>query len=1112
MDVGTWLRSFGFDQHAAAFEENGVDAALLRELTNEDLKDLGVTRLAERKRLLKAIADLSALTDETLGAASSAERRQLSVMFCDLVGSTELSTRLDPEEFGNVIRSYQDACTNAVAGHGGTVAKYMGDGVLVYFGYPRAQEDDAERAVNAGLAVVDAVGDLAADATPLRARVGIATGLVVVGEQLGEGMAQEQAAVGETPNLAARLESLAQPGTVVISDTTYRLTGRRFRAEDLGRHTVKGFAEPVQAWHVTGIDTDVTRFEATRAAGGLTPLVGREREIELLIDCWNKARAGRGQVVLLSGEAGIGKSRVARALQEHLEGEPHIRLRYNCSPQHTNSALYPIVAQLKAASGFARDDTVDQRFDKLETVLAQSTDDARAVAPVLAALMSLPSEHRYGTLEMEPQEQKEATFAVLEAQLDGLTAREPVAMYLEDLHWVDPTTLELFDRLVHRIESLPVLLLVTFRPEFEVPWTPDESLHAIALNRLGRSQVARVIDGITGGQRLPDDVVEEIHARTDGVPLFVEELTKSLLESGLLRDEGTRYAIDGSIRDLRVPATLQESLLARLDRLAPIKEVAQVGAALGRTFSHSVLSAVVGLPETQLRDALVQLEDAELLFRRGRPPEATYRFKHALVQDAAYQSMLRSTRAQLHNRIARVLQEQFPDSAEAAPDQLAHHLSEAGETDAAIAAWRRAAQRAVDLAALAEAEAQLRRALDLLQSLPEDADRASNELDLRIEFGQVLMATKGYMAVETEQNFAHALDLCEEVGAIARTFPVLYGRWSSLYASGQVRSCKELAERILRLAKDHSDDGVLALAHRVTGTASMVCGNPKEGVAHFRRGLALYDPDRHVPLAKRYGQDVGISVQCGLSLALWHLGLLDEARSWGNAAIERARQLGHANTLAYALVHVGCALPIMNQDWETAQNQTDELSRLATDHDMGMWRLFCDMAHAAIRARQNPGAAHNSHLRQTIAALGEQIKFEVWTPVFLCWLAEAQAAAGQVTEGMATLDEVQNRIDTWGERWALSEVCRLHGVLLLTRRDNDPAEAVDCLRQAMRVSGEMEEHIYRLRAATNLAEYLRDEGDASQARAVLQPVYGAFTEGFDQPIVASAQAVLDTLP
>lgn len=445
--------------------------------------------------------------------------------------------------------------------------------------------------------------------------------------------------------------------------------------------------------------------------------MGRERELDVILDSWRSARAGRGQVVLLSGEAGIGKSRIAQALQEHLAKESHIRLRYNCSPRHTNSAFYPIITQLEATAGFAREDTVETRLDKLEAVLAQSSNVDATAKPLFAALLSLPTEQRYGPLEMDAKAQKEATFAALAAQLDRLAARDPVAMYLEDAHWIDPTTLELFDRLVARIATVPILLIVTFRAEFEAPWARDDNVHRVALERLGPAQVARVIDGITGGRRMPDDVVAEIVAKTDGIPLFVEELTKALLESGLLHDDGTQFVVDGPLRDLMVPATLQESLLARLDRLAAVKEVAQIGAALGRDFSHAVLDAVVGIPDAELRDALVQLEDAELLFRRGRPPEATYRFKHALVQDAAYQSMLRSTRAQLHKRIARVLQEQFADTADAAPDLLAHHLTEAGETETAIAAWRRAARRAIDMAADVEAAVHLRRALELLQGL-----------------------------------------------------------------------------------------------------------------------------------------------------------------------------------------------------------------------------------------------------------------------------------------------------------------------------------------------------------------------------------------------------------
>ncbi len=1117
MDVGKWLQSLGFQEHAAAFEENGVDAALLRELTNEDLKDLGVTRLAERKRLLKAISDLSALTDDTLGRGSaaeylqSAERRQLTVMFCDLVGSTELSTRLDPEDFAGVIGSYQETCARAVAQRGGTVAKFMGDGVLVYFGYPRAHEDDAEQAVHAGLDVTDAVAALRAADTNLQARVGIATGLVVVGETIGDGAAQEQAVAGEAPNLAARLQALAEPGTVVVSETTQRLTGRRFEALDLGHHRLKGFAESVRAWRVTAIHTDASRFEAMRADESLTPLVGRERELDLILQCWRKARTGQGQVILLSGEPGIGKSRIAEALQVHLADEPHIRLRYNCSPQHANSAFFPIISHLEAAARFERDDTSDRKLDKLEALLAQSSADATAVASLFAALLSLPGADRYGPIELDAKGQKEATFAALADQLDRLSANDPLAMYLEDAQWIDPTTLELFERLVGRISSVPILLVVMFRPDFDVPWARDDNVHRVALERLGPAQVTRVIEGVTGGRGLPEDVVAEIVAKTDGVPLFVEELTKSLLESGLLYDDGTQFVAKGPLRDLKVPATLQESLLARLDRLASVKEVAQVGAALGRDFSHAVLAAVLEAAEPELRDAMVQLEDAGLLFRRGRPPEANYRFKHALVQDAAYQSMLRSHRTHLHKRIAAVLQDRFADTADAAPDQLAHHLTEAGETDAAIAAWRRAARRAIDMAADVEAAVHLRRALELLQSVPAGLEHDSMELDLRIELGQALMATIGPPAQETEQNFERALALCDKVGATRRMFPVLYGSWAVMYVSGQVSRSQELAGKFLRLAERQDDLGALAVANRITGTAQLMCGSPNEARPHLERVLELYDPDRHAPLAKLYGQDIGVTGLCGLSLDLWYLGQTDQARAHGEAAIERARQLRHTNTLAYALGHCACTLPLSNRDWETAERGATELLRLGNDHDMMLWQLLGGASVAAARAQQDPGAARNEELERAIRVLADQIQFGLWKPLFLCWLAEAQAAVGQVAEGFATLDEAQDRIDQHGEAWALPELHRLRGILHLNGRQDDQVRAEACFRDAVEAAKEMDARIYELRAATNLARLLGEQDRTTDARDVLAPVYEAFAEGHGQRDLRAAKIVLNGL-
>ena len=834
MDLGGWLRSLGLDQYEATFRANEIDTDVLPELTEIDLEKLGVP-LGHRKRLLKAIAGLGAA--EKLPPASApapvrpdtdaAERRQVTVMFSDLVGSTALSARMDPEDLREVISAYQKCVAETVRRFGGFVAKYMGDGVLVYFGYPQAHEDDAERAVRAGLELIATVAGLKTRAT-LQTRVGIATGIVVVGDLIGAGAAQEQAIVGETPNLAARLQGVAEPNSVVIAESTRKLLGNLFELEDLGAMDLKGIAGPVRAWAALRVSAVESRFEALHATG-LTALVGREEEVELLLRRWARTKTGEGQVVLLSGEAGIGKSRLTAALLERLAAEPHTRLRYFSSPQHTDSALYPIINQMERAAGLAHDDTPQARLDKLDALLAQ-TSTSKKDAALFAEMLSLPNDGRYPALDLIPEQRRQRTLEALSSQLAELARRHPVLMIFEDAHWADPTSLEAFGRTVDRIKTLPVLLIVTFRPEFNAPWAGRSHVTSLALNRLGEREAAAIITRLVGNKELPADVMAEIVERTDGIPLFVEEMTKAVLEAES-EGEGRRTAAAVPSPALAVPASLHASLMARLDRLGSAKEVAQIGAAIGREFSHALLAAVVRKPEAELGSALDRLIEAGLLFRQGVPPHGTYLLKHALVQDVAYGALLREPRRSLHARIAETLESQFAEIAERQPELLARHYTEAGLIEKSAGLWGKAGQRSLARSALVEAVAQLTRALGQIAALPATPALRREQIKLQVALITPLMHINGYAAPETKAAAEKARLLIEQADALREPpedplllFSVLFGVWVANYVAFNGDLMRELAAQFLALAEKQRATIPIMIGHRVMGISLLLIG------------------------------------------------------------------------------------------------------------------------------------------------------------------------------------------------------------------------------------------------------------------------------------------------
>jgi class 3 adenylate cyclase/predicted ATPase len=1033
MDLGAWLRSLGLERYEGAFRENEIDETVLPSLTEEHLKQLGVTALGHRVKLLDAIA---ALRDDTgaqrpssdlkiapaapsVAPEDRAERRQVTVMFSDLVGSTALSTRMDPEDLREVIAAYQKCVAKTVLRFGGFVAKYMGDGVLVYFGYPQAHEDDAERAVHAGLELVAAVAALKAPVS-LQTRVGVATGLVVVGDLIGLGSAQEQVVVGETPNLAARLQGVAEPNTVVIAENTRKLLGNLFELADLGAQDLKGIAGPVRAWAALRPGSAEGRFEALHG-GGLTALVGREEELELLMRRWSKAKSGEGQVVLLSGEAGIGKSRLTAALLERLTGEPHTRLRYFCSPQHTDSAFYPIISQMERAAGLARDNTPQAKLDKLDAVLAQTSTSIQD-AVLFADMLSLPNDGRYPALDLNPEQRRQRTFEALIAQVDALSRSSPVLMIFEDAHWTDPTSLEVFGRTVDRVRSLRVLLIVTFRAEFELPWIGRPYVTFLALNRLGEQEITTMIDRVVGNQPLPANLRQDIIERTDGIPLFVEEMTKAVLEA---EGEGEARRTAGAVPSpaLAVPASLHASLMARLDRLGPAKDVAQIGAAIGREFSHALLGAVAGKPEPELASALDRLIATGLLFRQGAPPHATYFFKHALIQDAAYGTLLREPRRGLHARIAETLESQFAEIAENQPQLLARHCTEAGLIEKAAGLWGKAGQRSLARAALLEGAEQLKRALDQIATLPATPALRREEIKLEVAFANVLALT----------------------------------------------------------------------------------GDLVDGKEHYDRALAIYDPAEHRPLTTRSGRDVGVTLLSFRSTCVWQLGYPTASRNDAERAVKNAREMGHATTLMYALSRAATSHTFCG-NYAAAHVQVDELIALADEKGKALGtalrgRLFALTGKASDAVRAITSGI--TSLRSTGATLNE--------PWHLWYLAMAYAELGQLDDAWRCVDDAIEKVERSKEKWCEAEVNRVAGEVALKSPAPDTEKVEKYFDRALAVARAQQAKSWELRAAMSMARLWRSQGKPQQARELLAPVYGWFTEGFDTRDLKEAKALLDEL-
>jgi class 3 adenylate cyclase/predicted ATPase len=1105
-----WLQALGLEEYTALFERERIDLEAVRHLSDADLRELGLP-LGPRVKLRMAIETLVAPREadrtepapiiEPPSPGPRAERRRLTVMFCDLVGSTALAERLDPEELRELMRAYQGACREAVTGLAGHVAQYLGDGLMVYFGWPAAHEDDAERAVRAGQAIVLAVKGVAAPA-PLRVRIGIATGPVVVGETGAGDASVPKMAVGETPNLAARVQGLAGPDEVVIAAATRRLLGAGFDLEDLGEHMLKGIVEPVRAFRVLAARPVVDRFEATHGTR-ITPLVGRESELALLLDRWQQAMEGRGQVLVLRGEAGMGKSRVVRAFRERIAAEGPSWVQYQCSPFFTNTAFYPVMEQLKRAAGFGDDDSSEVRLDKLERLLDRSGGAVADAQPLLAALLSVPSEGRYPRLDLSPLRQKERTIDVIAQGLGRLAGMAPLLAVFEDVHWIDPSTLELLTHLVARAPEWRALLLVTHRPEFTSPWEGLAHVTLHSLNRLSREESA-LMAGRVAQTTLPPRLIAQIVTKTDGVPLFVEELTKAVLESGLPVGRDPTFS-----SPLAIPTTLHDSLMARLDRLATAKEVAQLGATLGREFGYDLIEAVSPLDAVSLRQALARLVDAELVYQSGKPPQARYVFKHALIQDAAYQSLLKSTRARYHEQIARAMEERLPETIETQPELLAHHYSEAGLVEQALPYWQDAGKRAVQRSANVEAINHLTRGLELLRTLPDSPEHARRELNLLIALGVPLRAIKGFAAPDVGQAYARALELCQREGEASQLVPVLRGLWEYHELRAEYGPARELGEKLLALAERTQDPGALLVAHDVMGDTLFWLGDFPAARSHLEQGAALYDAQERQSHIFLYGYDAGVACLGFGAWALWFLGYPDQALRRAHAALLVARELAHPFSLAFGLQFVA-HVHHYRREYARARELATEVIAISREHAFPLWSGMGTIVRGWALAKEGRGPEGLAQVRDGIVEW-QRTGFELEWPHFLALLAEVHETVNEPGEGLKLLAEARAAADRTGEGFWDAELHRLYGELSLQVAPTETGRAADSFLQAIEITRRQQAKSLELRAVLSLSRLWQRQGKKDEAQQMLATIHAWFTEGHDTPDLREAKTLLGEL-
>lgn len=1102
-DLSHWLRQFGLEPLASVLADNDVDLDILPDLTEPDLEKLGIS-LGHRRKLLKAIATLRGsperppeklerqLAPPAAGApAAEAERRQVTVLFSDLVGSTALATALDPEDLGRLIKRYQDACAGSVARFDGYIAKFMGDGVLAYFGYPQAHEDDAERSVRAALAIVEAVRQIKTpNGAPLETRVGIATGLVVVGDIVGTGAAREEAIVGETPNLAARLQALAEPNTVLVSEATFRLLGRAFEYQSGGDHKLKGFANPIPVWRVLGEASVASRFAAVRS--GLGPFVGRAQEMGLLLARWHLAQQGEGQAVLLTAEPGMGKSRLVEALFERIATEPHHRLVLQCSPYYSNTAFHPVLHQIELAAGFLPADSVEQKLDKLENLLTRAGTAPLPTVPLLADLLSLPTDGRYPALDLTPPQRKNATVSALVDHFVRLSVAKPVLLILEDAHWIDPTTQDLLTRLIDSIGAARLLVIITGRPEFVSPWSGRDHVVALALARLGRAHCAEIVGCVVTGHAIPPDLMEEILAKTDGVPLFVEELTKAVVESP-------------TPDRLAVPSTLQDSLMARLDRLGGAKEIAQIAATIGRQFLYSLLAAIVPIGTAELDAALAKLIDANLIFPQSRAIEPSYSFKHALTRDVAYDSLLRARRQQLHERIARTLEELYPGVPTQDPEILAYHFGRAALPGPACDYAQRAGERAIARSAYAEAVAHFSAALTEAGRLPPGEDRERRELSVLLKYGPALIVFKGYRNNEVENVYQRAYDIAKPSADDQTIFKAAWGLWLCANMERRTDVARNRAEELVTLAQRCGDEALFLEALHCRWSTALFCGDVPRALSDSREGIRHYDPERHQRLAVEFGgHDPGVCAHAVLGLSLAQFGDVSAAARSAEQAFSLARRLNQPSSLVHAITNALITHQVIG-DRDAIRRFGGQMVDIAGKFNLPVQRSIANFYLAWANARDDRVEDELQVMESEFARVSHATSL---SQHFAAVLAGVRLDAGHPQQAIDLLDPVLATVREPGVGFYLPEIRRLRGEALLQLGDGQTAAAASEFESAIAIAKQQRSQLFQLRAALSLARLWAARGAPERGRAPLVEAVDLFEGSSDMPNLAPAREII----